>query len=105
MNIIPEIIPAKHLPLSSGSAQGSTLTAVMFAVVIVACLYFGREVLVPIVLSEPIVRISRNGLPKVPWPEGFPHFAKQQSSSRNNGGPASRSCAFRGSVCSMRLWP
>ena len=23
-------------------------------------------------LSEPIVRISRNGLPKVPWPEGFP---------------------------------
>jgi predicted PurR-regulated permease PerM len=51
MNIIPEIIPTKHLPLSMDSARGSTLAALMFAVVIVACLYFGREVLVPIVLA------------------------------------------------------
>jgi hypothetical protein len=29
-------------------------------------------ILVAMTIIEPIVRISRNGLPKVPWPEGFP---------------------------------
>ena len=37
--------------LSGHDGQGSTLTAVVFGCVIIACLYFGREVLVPIALA------------------------------------------------------
>ncbi len=37
--------------LSGHDAQGSPLTAVVFGCVIIACLYFGREVLVPIALA------------------------------------------------------
>jgi len=45
------MIPAKPSALSGYAYQGSAFAAVMFAVVIVACLYFGREVLVPIALA------------------------------------------------------
>jgi predicted PurR-regulated permease PerM len=45
------MIPAKPSPLGSYGYQGSAFAAAMFAVVIVACLYFGREVLVPIALA------------------------------------------------------
>jgi predicted PurR-regulated permease PerM len=48
---VPEMISVKPSPLGGPSIQGSALTAVMFAIVIVACLYFGREVLVPIALA------------------------------------------------------
>jgi predicted PurR-regulated permease PerM len=49
---VPEILSVKpSSPLSSHTVQGSALTTVMFGVVIVACLYFGREVLVPIALA------------------------------------------------------
>ncbi|MGC1861579.1 MAG: AI-2E family transporter [Methylocystis sp.] len=37
--------------LSGHDVQGSALTAVVFGCVIIACLYFGREVLVPIALA------------------------------------------------------
>src|ERR1700680_3288972 len=48
---VSDMMPAKPSPLSSFAYQGSALAAVMFAVVIVACLYLGREVLVPIALA------------------------------------------------------
>jgi predicted PurR-regulated permease PerM len=48
---VPEMIPDKPSPLSSDDIQGSALIAIMFGVVVVACLYFGREVLVPIALA------------------------------------------------------
>ncbi len=40
-----------HLPRQSAAVPFSTLTAVLIAVVVVATLYFGREVLVPIALA------------------------------------------------------
>jgi predicted PurR-regulated permease PerM len=52
MNVhMPKMIPVERPPLSGHRIQGSALTTVMFAVVMVACLYFGREVLVPIALA------------------------------------------------------
>jgi predicted PurR-regulated permease PerM len=58
-------------PLSGYAYQGSALAAVMFAVVIVACLYFGREVLVPIALAvlmsfvlAPLVGLQRGPVPR-----------------------------------------
>ena len=44
------MVPAKSSQLSGG-VQGSALTGVIFGFVIIACLYFGREVLVPIALA------------------------------------------------------
>ena len=41
----------KSSQLSGGDVQGSALTGVIFGFVIIACLYFGREVLVPIALA------------------------------------------------------
>jgi predicted PurR-regulated permease PerM len=58
------------LPLQlskSNPISGSTLTSVVIGVVVVAALYFGREVLVPIALAillsfvlSPLVRILRS---------------------------------------------
>ena len=45
------MIPAKSSQLSGGGVQGSALTGVIFGFIIIACLYFGREVLVPIALA------------------------------------------------------
>ena len=41
----------RHLPRHSAAVPFSTLTAVLIAVVVVAALYFGRDVLVPIALA------------------------------------------------------
>ena len=43
--------PVKSSQLSGGDGQGSALTGAVFGFVIIACLYFGREVLVPIALA------------------------------------------------------
>jgi len=61
--------PSHH---GGDGVQGSALTTVMFAVVIVACLYFGREVLVPIalavlmsfVLAPPVLLLQRWRVPR-----------------------------------------
>jgi predicted PurR-regulated permease PerM len=45
------MVPVKSSQLSGGGVQESALTGVIFGFVIVACLYFGREVLVPIALA------------------------------------------------------
>src|SRR5208283_2361753 len=45
------MVPAKSSQLSGGDVQGSALTGVIFGFVVIACLYFGREVLVPIALA------------------------------------------------------
>src|SRR3984893_7084934 len=65
---VPDMIPAKPSPLSGYAYQGSALAAAMFAVVIVACLYFGREVFVPIALAvllsfvlSPLVGLLQRG--------------------------------------------
>jgi predicted PurR-regulated permease PerM len=47
----PEMIPVKPSLHRGASIQGSTFATVMFSVVAIACLYFGREVLVPIALA------------------------------------------------------
>ncbi|HWJ19115.1 MAG TPA: AI-2E family transporter, partial [Geobacterales bacterium] len=41
----------KSSRLNDQNIQGSALTSVVFGCVIIACLYFGREVLVPIALA------------------------------------------------------
>jgi predicted PurR-regulated permease PerM len=46
-----QMVPVKSSQLSGGGVQESALTGVIFGFVIVACLYFGREVLVPIALA------------------------------------------------------
>ena len=45
------MVPVKSSQLSGGDGQGSALTGSVFGFVIIACLYFGREVLVPIALA------------------------------------------------------
>lgn len=45
------MIPVKPSLHRGASIQGSTFATVMFSVVAIACLYFGREVLVPIALA------------------------------------------------------
>jgi predicted PurR-regulated permease PerM len=47
---MPEPLP-RHLPRQSAAVPFSTLSAVLIAVVVVAALYFGRDVLVPIALA------------------------------------------------------
>src|ERR1700736_4754187 len=61
---VPQTLTAKPWHQSSFPAPGSALTAVLFAAVVVASLYFGREVLVPIALAvllsfvlAPLVRL------------------------------------------------
>jgi hypothetical protein len=65
---------------------GSPLIAVLFAVVLVACLYVGREVLVPIALAvlmsfvlAPLVRLLQN------WyvPRGLAYRFRQAIAARN----------------------
>jgi predicted PurR-regulated permease PerM len=61
---VPELVrPYPHVPFTP---PASTLAAVLFGVTIVAALYFGREVLVPIVLAillsfilAPLVRLTQ----------------------------------------------
>jgi predicted PurR-regulated permease PerM len=45
------MVTVKSSRLSGQDVQGSALTAVIFGAVIIACLYFGREVLMPIALA------------------------------------------------------
>lgn len=45
------MVPIKSSRLNGQNIQGSALTGVVFGCVIIACLYFGREVLVPIALA------------------------------------------------------
>ena len=45
------MVPVKSAQLNGHNIQGSALTGVIFGCVIIACLYFGREVLVPIALA------------------------------------------------------
>ncbi len=45
------MVPVKSSQLNGHNIQGSALTGVIFGCVIIACLYFGREVLVPIALA------------------------------------------------------
>jgi predicted PurR-regulated permease PerM len=45
------MVSVKSSRLNGQNIQGSALTAVVFGCVIIACLYFGREVLVPIALA------------------------------------------------------
>jgi predicted PurR-regulated permease PerM len=45
------MVPVKSSRLNGQNIQGSALTSVVFGCVIIACLYFGREVLVPIALA------------------------------------------------------
>ena len=45
------MVTVKSSQLSGHDVQGSALTPVVFGVLIIACLYFGREVLVPIALA------------------------------------------------------
>jgi predicted PurR-regulated permease PerM len=45
------MVPIKSSRLNGQNIQGSALTSVVFGCVIIACLYFGREVLVPIALA------------------------------------------------------
>ena len=47
---MPKPLP-RHLPRHSAAVPFSTLTAVLIAVVVIAALYFGRDVLVPIALA------------------------------------------------------
>src|SRR3984893_18541989 len=61
---MPQPLAAKPWNPSSFPVQGSALTAVLFAAVVVTSLYFGREVLVPIALAvlmsfvlAPVVRL------------------------------------------------
>ena len=44
-------LPANKLPPQITSIPLSTLTAVLFAVIVIAGLYLGREVLVPVALA------------------------------------------------------
>src|ERR1700681_4483090 len=48
--IMPETLPIRPWGVSS-PVPGTSFTALLFAVVIVACLYIGREVLVPVALA------------------------------------------------------
>ena len=48
---MPEPLPSWLKPRPQQSVPGATLTTVLLAVVVVAALYFGREVLVPIALA------------------------------------------------------
>src|ERR1700681_757257 len=48
--IMPETLPIRPWGVSS-PVPGASFTALLFAVVIVACLYIGREVLVPVALA------------------------------------------------------
>jgi predicted PurR-regulated permease PerM len=45
------MVPVKSPQLNGGDVQGSALTGGIFGFAIIACLYFGREVLVPIALA------------------------------------------------------
>jgi predicted PurR-regulated permease PerM len=61
---MPEIHPNKPWRLTLAPLPGSALTTVLFCVIVVAALYFGREVLVPIALAvlmsfvlAPLVRL------------------------------------------------
>ncbi|MEA2925210.1 MAG: hypothetical protein QOD25_2332, partial [Alphaproteobacteria bacterium] len=68
---MPELLPARRP--SGFVGVGSSLTTVLMAVVVVAALYFGREVLVPIALAvlmsfvlAPLVRLlQRWFLPRI----------------------------------------
>ncbi len=44
-------LPSSKLPRQMPSVPASTMTSVIVAVVVIAALYFGREVLVPIALA------------------------------------------------------
>src|SRR5580704_11311175 len=61
---MPELAPAKAWRPISSAVAGSALSTLLFTVVIVSALYFGREILVPIALAllmsfvlSPLVRI------------------------------------------------
>jgi len=45
------MVPVKSSQLNGHNVQGSALTGVIFGCVIIACLYFGRDVLMPIALA------------------------------------------------------
>lgn len=48
---LTQMLPVKPSQLSGDNTQGSTLRGLIFGIVIIASLYFGREVLVPIALA------------------------------------------------------
>src|ERR1700719_2537717 len=62
-NFMPELLSSRQ-PRQSNPVPGSTLSSVLIAVIVVAALYFAREVLVPISLAvllsfvlSPLVRL------------------------------------------------
>src|SRR6202158_5005834 len=70
---MPELAPAKPWRPISSAVPASALSTMLFTVVIVSALYFGREVLVPIALAllmsfvlSPLVKILQGWrLPRI----------------------------------------